>query len=152
MIPEIIMFLVSLFMLPFGYGVGRWRERRHLASLKQREIEFGDILVTNLKTGPNPENVRRAAFVSGDAVIATDYFKSFAAGLRNIIGGEVRVFETLMDRARREATLRMLQEARQMGASEVWNIRLESSNIRSASGNNKAVSVEIFAFGTAIVR
>ena len=106
------------------------------------------MLIVNTET----DSITHALFVSGDAVIATDYFKSFVAGLRNIVGGEVKTFHTLMSRARREAILRMLDEARQAGASEVWNVRHETSNIRSASGRNKGVSVEVFAFGTAIVR
>ncbi len=138
--------------LALGYGIGRWRERSHLASLARRESENTDMIVTNLKIGPDPQNVRGATFVSGGAVIATDYFKTFAAALRRIIGGEMRSYETLMNRARREATLRMLEQARQVGATEVWNIRIDTSNILSATSNNKTASVEVFAFGTAIVR
>lgn len=151
--PEGAFVILPLFLLGLGYAVGRWREHRHLASIVRREGQFADMIVTNLKTGTNPNQVRTAGYVSGDAVIATDYFKTFAANIRNIIGGEVRAFETLMNRARREARLRMLEQARLMGATEVWNVRLETSNIRSGgSRNNKAVSVEVFAFGTAIVR
>ncbi|GJM25717.1 MAG: metal-binding protein [Phycisphaerae bacterium] len=141
-----------LIPLGLGYAIGRWRERSHLASLAKRESQYSDIVVTNLKTGPTPESVRNATFVSGGAVIATDYFKTFAAAIRRIIGGEMRSYETLMNRARREATLRMLDEARQLGASEVWNVRIDTSNILSATSNNKTASVEVFAFGTAIVR
>lgn len=139
-------------LLVLGFCVGTWRERRHFESLAQREREFTDIGVVNLKTVAQPETVASAALVTGDAVIATDYFKSFAASLRNIVGGEVRSYETLMQRARREALLRMLQRARELGATEVWNLRYETSNIRSSGRRTLAVSVEVFAFGTAIVR
>ena len=64
----------------------------------------------------------------------------------------MRSYETLMNRARREATLRMLEEARQVGATEIWNIRFDTSNILSATSKNKAASVEVFASGTAIIR
>ena len=144
--------LPVVFLLALGYGVGRYRERRHIRALVRREREFADMGVSNLKAVPQPETVQRAMMVMGEAVIATDYFKSFAAQLRNIVGGEVRAFETLMNRARREATLRMLAEARRAGAAEVWNVRLETSNIRSGGRRQKAVSVEVFAFGTAVVR
>jgi uncharacterized protein YbjQ (UPF0145 family) len=100
----------------------------------------------------SPATVAGATLVTGDAVISTDYFKSFAARLRGIIGGEVRSYDSLMLRARREALLRMLEQARGIGASEVWNVRFETSNIRSATRNSVAVSVEVFAFGTAITR
>jgi len=142
---------IGVFLL-LGFFVGRWRERRHFASLNRRERQFTDVGIVNLKTVPNPETVRNAVLVSGDAVIATDYFKGFASKLRGIVGGEMRSYETLMERARREATLRMLRQARDIGAAEVWCVRYETSNIRSSGRNNPGVSVEAFAFGTAIVR
>lgn len=143
-----------VFLLVLGFTIGGWTERRHFRSLDRREREMGDIGIVNLKTVTNPETVRTATLVTGDAVIATDYFKGFAAGLRNLVGGELKSYQTLMQRARREATLRMLSQARELGAAEVWNVRYETSNIRSSSTqkNNPGVSVEIFAFGTAIVR
>jgi len=142
---------VAVFLI-LGYTVGTARERRHFASLARREREFSDLGIVSLKTVTSPETVKQAAMVSGEAVIATDYFKGFAANLRNIIGGEMRSYETLMRRARREATLRMLAQARAIGASEVWNVRFETSNIRSSARRSPAVSVEVFAFGTAVVR
>ena len=145
-------FPILLFLL-VGYFVGTyWRERRHFRSLSIRERRYRDMVISNQKGVPDPDSVTVAAFVSGDAVIATDYFKSFAASLRNIVGGEVRTYETLMQRARREATLRMLRQARRVQATEVWNVRYETSNIRSAGGRNKGVSVEVFVFGTAVRR
>lgn len=146
---QVIPFVAFLLL---GWTAGTWREKRHFAALARREREFGDIGVVNLKTVRNPEAVTRAALVMGEAVIATDYFKGFLARLRSIVGGELRSYETLLQRARREALLRMLQQARELGAAEVWNVRLETSNIRSAGRNNPAVSVEILAFGTAVVR
>jgi len=139
-------------LLVLGFTVGSWRERLHFRSLTRREQQFQEIGIVNLRTVREPETVKGATLVCGDAVIATDYFKGFAARLRNIVGGEVKSFETLMQRARREATLRLLAQARAVGATEVWNVRYETSNIRSTSRRNPAVSVEVFAFGTAIVR
>ncbi len=149
---EFVWVLVPFLLLAGGYAVGHWREAAHLRSLAEREQAANDIQVVNLRTVTDPESVAEAALVSGDAVIATDYFKTFAAMLRGIVGGEIKSFETLMDRARREAILRMLDAARAMGATEVWNVRLQSSNIASSAGQKGSVSVELFAFGTAIVR
>lgn len=150
--PLLLQVLPIVALLILGYSFGRYRERRHFAELDQRERDFQDIGVVNLRTVPRPETVTNAALVMGDAVIATDYFKGFVAKLRNIVGGEVKSYQTLMLRARREALLRLLQQAREIGASEVWNVRYETSNIRSSSRGNVAVSVEVFAFGTAIAR
>lgn len=141
-----------LFLLALGFGVGRVTERMHIAALTRREQEFADVTVNNLRHITDPKSVTFCTMVMGDAVIATDYFKSFAAKLRNIIGGEVRTFDTLLKRARREALLRLLEQARSQGATEVWNVRFGTSNISSSSRNNPAVSVEVFAFGTAVRR
>jgi uncharacterized protein YbjQ (UPF0145 family) len=139
-------------LLAIGFGVGRWRERAHIKSMDVREAANADMVVTNLKMGPNPETVKQALLVTGDAVIATDYFKSFASQLRMIVGGEMHSYDSLLRRARREAKLRLLERARAAGAREIWNLRYETSNIMSAGSRNPAVSVEVFAFATAIIR
>lgn len=144
--------LIVAALLALGFFVGSMRERSHLRSLDRREQEYSDISSTNLRMVTSPESVSEAGMVLGEAVIATDYFKTFAAALRKLVGGELKTYETLLRRARREATLRMLEEARRMGASEVWNVRYETSNITSASRRSPGASVEVFAFGTAVVR
>ncbi|MHC4799175.1 MAG: YbjQ family protein, partial [Planctomycetota bacterium] len=145
--------IVVLFLLVLGFSVGSWRERKHFKSLRLRESQYADVIIRNIKEVPDTQSVTGATLVSGDAVIASDYFKSFAARLRNIVGGEMKTYETLIVRARREATLRMLAQAKAAGANEVWNVRFETSNIRNASGRQSlGTSVEVFAFGTAVIR
>jgi uncharacterized protein YbjQ (UPF0145 family) len=148
----VLPYLPFLVLIVVGFAFGRMRERAHFNSLAQRERELANIPVINLRAVPNPETVTDATLLTGDVVIATDYFKGFLASFRNIIGGEVRSYETLMERARREALLRVLEQARSRGASELWNIRYETSNIRSGARRSPAVSVEVVAYGTAIVR
>ena len=70
--------------------------------------------------------------------------------MRNIFGGRVGAYESLLDRARREAVLRMQQEARQLGAETIYNVKYETSRI----GENAAKglgSVEVLAYGTALM-
>jgi len=144
--------IIALVLLALGIFVGGWNERRHLRDLAMREHDLRDIVVNNLKRVPDPDTVRRAEFVSGNVVIATDYFKTFATKLRNLVGGEMHAALSLMARARREALLRLLVEARSIGATEVWNVRFEFCSISQLSGNRGAMSVEIVAYGTAVVR
>ncbi len=139
-------------LLVLGFVVGSARERRHFESLSQRAHEHGDIVATTFKSPPLPDQVTDTHLVIGEAVIATDYFKGFVAGLRNIVGGEVKVYQRLMERARQEALLRMLAEAKRLGATEVCNIRYETSNVFGSGRRRVAVSVEALAYGTAIVR
>ena len=88
--------------------------------------------------------------VQGNVVISIDYFKRFLAGLRMIFGGRIRAYESLVDRARREALLRMRRAARDMGAAYVFNVRMETASI-SKGANNAIGSVEVVAYGTAII-
>jgi uncharacterized protein YbjQ (UPF0145 family) len=148
----LIQIVPFVLLLAVGFGIGTWRERAHLRSLELRERALADITVTTLRVVAEPESVRQAVLVSGGVVIASDYFKSTLGHLFNIIGGEIRAYRTLADRARREATLRMLEEARRLGATEVWNVRYETSNIRGADKFKAAVSVDLFAYGTAVLR
>jgi len=88
--------------------------------------------------------------VVGDVTIASDYFKTFAATLRMLVGGELRTYESLMERARRESLVRMLEQAKQLGANAVYNVRFGTSSIRSAQRRNRAAMVEMCAYGTAV--
>lgn len=143
---------VPLSLLVLGFSVGGFRERRHFRRLDRREAEARDILVTNLKHVANPETVRRSSLVGGQVVIGTDYFKTMATMLRNLVGGEMKSAQSLMTRARREAVLRMIDDARRLGATEVCNVRFAFCNISMMSGNKGAMSVEVYAYGTAVVR
>jgi uncharacterized protein YbjQ (UPF0145 family) len=144
--------VVPVLLIGLGYVVGRWRERAHFRSLARREAQLAGMMESNVKRIVDPDTVVEAGMVLGQAVIATDYFKTFIAQLRSVIGGRIRTYETLMDRARREARCRMLEQAAQRGATEVWNVRQETSNIMSSSRRNAGVSVEVFAYGTAVRR
>lgn len=139
-------------LLGLGYGVGSYRERRHLASLAQREAAGGDVVVNNLKRISNPETATNATLVVGSAVIASDYFKTFASRLRSFIGGELHSYRSLMSRARREATLRMIDQARELGAGEIWNVRFGTMTVGAAIGRRGAPMAEVYAYGTAVVR
>lgn len=144
-----------VFFLVLGFSVGGFRERAHLKSLDEREASNRDMIINNLKQVPSPDTVRSAFMVSGNTVVATDYFKTIAMTLRNIVGGEMRAAQSLMTRARREALLRMIEEARAQGAVEVYNVRFAFCNIGAMSRNNNqqmAMSVEMYAYGTAIIR
>ena len=96
-------------------------------------------------------NVVAASLVTGSTAVSVDYFKRVAATLRNLFGGSVSAYETLLDRARREAVLRMKEEARKLGATLIVNVRIETSSISGAKGNNKSIAcVEVLASGTAL--
>lgn len=143
---EQLIFFIILIML--GYFFGRMAESKHYRSIEEREQFWMTRPASTYKTvSESGRTIRKSELVSGNVVISVDYFKRIMAGLRNLFGGEVRAYETLVDRARREALLRLHESCGD--ADEIINLRLETSSIYK--GKRKQVgSVEVLAFGTAI--
>lgn len=148
----IIRFIWQIVMLPVGLVFGGMAERKHFRALAEREAA-NIVRVDNRKRIDRPDSVAEAVLVTGQVVVATDYWKSFAMKLRNIVGGEAKSADRLMQRGRREALMRLCDAAAKRGATEVWNIRLTFSNIGMMSGRASGnMQVEVFAFGTAVTR
>ena len=147
---NLVSIAIFLGLIALGYFAGSRAERRHYRSIVEREEEFLQLPAVTLKAVSDPETVERATLVAGSAVISVDYFKRFLAGLRGLVGGRVKSYESLLDRARREAILRMKEEAR--GADAIVNMRIETTSISKGSmKRNQSVStVEALAYGTAL--
>ena len=150
--------LFAVFMLGLGFFVGGWRERVHLESLSDRELQNHDFLITQVKSYPdvNPHASAPKMFI-GEAVIGSDYLKTFLGGLRNFFGGEVRSYQTLMDRARREALQRIVEQARAEGYNAICNVRMQTADVggNNVTANNKKkamVMSSILASATAYHR
>lgn len=151
MLDAIFQLGVPLFLLVLGYFAGSMAEQSHYKSIRVRELRLRRLPTTNLRRPPAHWRVESAALVAGSTVVSVDYFKRFLAQLRGFIGGRVRSYESLLDRARREALLRMKQEAVKGGFDAVINVRLESTNIASPlRGDRGTAGVEVLAFGTAL--
>jgi uncharacterized protein YbjQ (UPF0145 family) len=146
---QIVIFVV---LLAIGWFAGRANERRHFRELAEHEAKLKQILVFNEKTPPAGQALARGVLVVGAVVIAEDYFKRIAAGLRSLVGGRIGVYESLLDRGRREAIVRMKEEARELGATMVFNVRLETASLsEDRSGRSPMFSAEFIAYGTALV-
>ncbi len=142
--------IVLVTLLAVGYFFGRIAESRHYRSIIRREQEYREVLVIASKIPPLGEQLAASILVSGSVVISVDYFKRFLAGLRSLVGGRIVAYESLLDRGRREALLRMKQEARKVGADKVFNIKLETASI-SKNARGGIGSIEVLAYGTALV-
>mgnify|MGYP001154514040 CR=1 FL=1 len=141
-----------LTLLVVGYAAGSFSERRHYRSIDEREKQLIKLAVITAEGRFDSTRVNDAFLVNGSVVISTDYFKRLLAVLRNIFGGRVKAYESLVDRARREAILRMKEQAHARGAQMVVNLRLETATIgRSANKKKQVGSVEAMAYGTAVV-
>ncbi len=146
---DFINIFIVLLLLVLGYTFGRLAEWRHYKSIRRREAEFSGLIVVTTKTPPPMTPAPGATLVRGSAVISVDYFKRFIANLRKIFGGRLKTYESLLDRARREAILRMQEQARELGATMIFNMRFETSSI-SKGKSNAVGTVEVLAYGTAI--
>ena len=142
--------ILLLTLLCVGYIFGRIAESRHYRSIIAREKTYADILLFAAKRAPPEMTEGDAVLVSGSAVISSDYFKWFVAGLRKIFGGRFRVYETLLDRARRESILRLKQQTRELGGNAIFNVKFESFNVTMGARGGIA-AIEILAYGTALV-
>lgn len=136
-------------LLLLGYVCGSLAEKKHYRSIAERELKYLNLPAVSLKSVDIPDSqILSAQMVFGNAVISIDYFKRFLAGLRNIFGGTVKSYESLIDRARREAVLRMKEMAGDAGV--IVNVRIETANIGMTAGKKGLGSVEAYAYGTAL--
>lgn len=130
-----------------GYVFGRAAESRHYRSIHAREKAQVMLPATTLKTLVRGGEVARSELVTGSVVISIDYFKKAASALRSLVGGPVKSYESLLDRAKREAILRLKESC--PGAHEIVNLRLETAPL-SKNARGGIGAVEVFAFATAI--
>lgn len=144
-------FGIFLVLMVLGYVFGQLAEKRHYRSIIKREKETLKVPVITLKMVPEKLGNCRTFLVTGSVVISIDYFKKFLSALRAVFGGRLRSYETLLDRARREAILRMKELAISKGGKIIVNVRIETASISKFSQNRRSVgSVEVLAYGTAI--
>ncbi len=148
------LYFITALLSPLIYSIfGVWIERIHFRALEREERELSDMTVSDLKTLPTNWKVTKTFFVCENVVVSNDYLKRLFWTFRKIVGGRSNGFTRLVERARREATIRMMRRAREFGANVVWNVRFETTIVYTNSsgggdGRNGA-GVEVFAYGTA---
>ena len=102
-----------------------------------------DILISNTELVPGREVVEFYGVVTGNTVRAKHIGRDIMAGLKNVVGGELVGYTELLQDSREEATQRMIEQARSMGANAVVNVRFATSSISQGAA-------ELFAYGTAV--
>ena len=101
------------------------------------------MILTNVQTVPGKKIVEHFGIVQGSTVRAKHAGRDLMASLKNIVGGELKGYTELLQEARDEAVTRMAQQARQLGANAVVNIRFGTASIAQGAA-------ELFAYGTAV--
>jgi uncharacterized protein YbjQ (UPF0145 family) len=102
------------------------------------------MVVTNIELVPGKKISRHLGLVQGSTVRSKHVGKDLLAGLKNIVGGELKGYTDLLNEAREEATQRMIQQAQAVGANAILNVRFSTSAITQGAA-------ELLAYGTAVV-
>jgi len=151
-VAELLIYIVpSVLLLIVGFLAGRAIARKHRIDLDRREQQVAHLRVTDLRDHDAAMlGDRPARMVISEVTLGADYFISLLARLRNLIGGNVGVFEELLLRARREALMRLREQAVAEGYTGLANVRMEFADISgNAMSKQKAVMVTILAHATA---
>lgn len=101
------------------------------------------MIITNIESVPGMKIKAQCGLVSGSTVRAKNAFKDMGAGLKNIVGGELKAYTELLSEARKEATSRMIEQAKKLKANAVINVRYATSSITAGAA-------EVYAYGTAV--
>ena len=101
------------------------------------------MILSNTETVPGRSIREFFGVVTGSTVRAKHIGRDIMAGLKNIVGGELKGYTELLQEARQEAIDRMIQQAQSVGANAVVNVRFSTSNITQGAA-------ELFAYGTAV--
>jgi uncharacterized protein YbjQ (UPF0145 family) len=142
---DLIVFVV---LMVIGFIAGRVAEHKHYRSIRAREQELAGVMTFSNRFPPLSGGGGQA-LVSGSVVVSEDYFKRVVSGLQSIFGGRLRAYESLLDRARREAVLRMKAEARDKGARMIINVKFQTFSIPGRNPRSYG-AVEVMAYGTAL--
>lgn len=102
------------------------------------------MIVVNTESLPGYRVTEVKGLVQGNTIRAKHLGRDFAAGLKNLVGGELTGYTELLIEARRQALERMLAQAEQLSANAVLNVRFTTSAVAQGAA-------ELYAYGTAVV-
>ncbi|MBD8544792.1 YbjQ family protein [Oxalobacteraceae sp. CFBP 8761] len=101
------------------------------------------MFMTNIETVPGKIITACHGVVSGSSVRSKHVGRDIMAGLKNMVGGELKGYTELLEESRVQATERMQAQATQMGANAVVNVRFSTSSVAAGAA-------EIYVYGTAV--
>ncbi len=126
-------------------------EKNHYKEIKGREISlYKAPCLSYGKSFARDSRIKESHLVSASVVIGCDYFKAFLASLKNIFGGNVSAYESVLDRGRREAVLRMREYAYSKKANAVINLKIDTVLLDPPGSKNTNPKVCVTAYGTAV--
>ena len=102
------------------------------------------MLIVNTENVPGHQVTKVLGLVRGNTIRSKHIGKDLLAGLRSLVGGEVKEYVEMLTEARAEAVRRLVQDAESLGANCVLNLRFVTAQVMSGSA-------ELLAYGTAVV-
>lgn len=81
--------------------------------------------------------------VKGSTIQSKNIGRDITQGFKTLVGGELKAYTEMMNEAREQATIRMMQEADGLGADAIVNVRYASSAVMQGAA-------EVMAYGTAV--
>ncbi len=115
-----------------------------LIEMKRRsDIAAGGMILTNVETVPGATIVEHFGLVAGNTIRAKHVGRDIMASLKNLIGGELKGYTELLKESREQAVERMANQARQLGANAIVNVRFSTSSVAQGAA-------ELYAYGTAV--
>jgi uncharacterized protein YbjQ (UPF0145 family) len=102
-----------------------------------------EMIITNIETVPGKNIVEHFGMVSGNTIRAKHLGRDIMASLKNLVGGEIKSYTKLLQESREQAMGRMIEQARQLGANAIVNVRFSTSSVAQGAA-------ELYAYGTAV--
>lgn len=101
------------------------------------------MVITNIESVPGQHIIEHYGLVQGSTIRAKNVGRDFMAGLKNIVGGELKGYTQLLSESRQEALERMQAQAEELGANAIINVRFATSSVAQGAA-------EILCYGTAV--
>ncbi|MFT4569727.1 MAG: hypothetical protein ACI8TX_001402 [Hyphomicrobiaceae bacterium] len=101
------------------------------------------MILTNIETVPGKTIVEHYGLVQGSTIRAKHVGRDLLAGLKNLVGGELKGYTELLLESRTQATERMVAQATELGANAIVNVRFATSSVAQGAA-------ELLAYGTAV--
>jgi uncharacterized protein YbjQ (UPF0145 family) len=101
------------------------------------------MIITNIETVPGKNIIEQYGLVAGSTIRAKHIGRDIMASMKNLVGGEIKGYTQLLQESRQEAMDRMVDQARQLGANAIVNVRFSTSSVAQGAA-------ELYAYGTAV--
>jgi uncharacterized protein YbjQ (UPF0145 family) len=138
----------------FSWLYGNYYQKEKVNQLVMRESAFltqhGRDNIHSISNLIPPKPIANCGLVMANISVGTSWWQTMIGRLHTIFGGNITMFDRVLNYGRREALQRLREQALQQGWDNVINVRLETARIVSSNNSDKGSAYEILAYGTGI--